>query len=278
MKESFDSSWSTGGSGHLPEDIAKLLRRRSESTSTSNSSKIASWEIHDGVEFKTGHGHEFGGISNTVRDLSERVGGEKWKSSTLSVEITFLGVTVTTVSRFTASTTPFSGDNFEGDDTSSLGLFTSKSDNITSFKTELSVLTETIETVSSIFAMSLKCSSESSSRLESDTISSDKEIFISKGRIKWEFSLRSGSGTSLIQRRDKKPDFSIFTSSFLSVVRSGRFLSERWESIFGDNERLPLTRFGGSSVTINLSGEFGLIPKNSRAGSRSESVDLKFTR
>jgi hypothetical protein len=64
----------------------------------------------------------------------------------------------------------------------------------------------------------------------------------------------------------------------LSVVRSSSFLTKRWESIFSNNERLPLTRFGGLSVTINISSEFGLIPKNSRAGSRSESVNLKFTR
>jgi hypothetical protein len=83
MEESLDSSWSSGTSGHLPEDITELLSRRSESTSTSDSGQM-SWHIHDTGEFEGDDSIIFingtFGVESSVGDQLVDVGGEELKS------------------------------------------------------------------------------------------------------------------------------------------------------------------------------------------------------
>jgi hypothetical protein len=69
---------------------------------------------------------------------------------------------------------------------------------IGSLKFEVSVLTETVKRSGFVVSLSWKISRESGGSFETSTITSDEEIFSTKGSIKWEFSLVIGSSTSLI--------------------------------------------------------------------------------
>jgi hypothetical protein len=103
---------------------------------------------------------------------------------------------------------------------------------IISSETELGILTKTVQRV---LGYKLCVGSDSSSKgntrsLESRTITSDEEILIGNGSIKWEFSLAVGSSTGFIDGGDNDPNLDI-TSSITSLVIGGSYLlSEGWES------------------------------------------------
>jgi hypothetical protein len=93
------------------------------------------------------------------------------------------------------------------------------------------------------------------------TVTGEVELLIGNISIEWEFSAVVGSGSYSIDHRVEDPHFNSSVSFTLVVVCEGTFLSKRWKTTLDTNERLPLTRFGGLSVTIDVGGESSLIPK-----------------
>jgi len=109
----------------------------------------------------------------------------------------------------------------------------------------------------------------------SSTISSKDKIESGSRGIKWELSVGSGVNNSVIETEN---DPSGDSNSLTRVeVSGGRTLTQRGE-VLVTNERLPFSVSVGLSVTVNVSSELGLIPKDSRRGGGGVGVNLKLTR
>jgi hypothetical protein len=210
-----------------------------------------------------------------MSDLLGCVGCEKLKFSTRIV-ITLVDsvLILTNIARgFAARTTPLTVTPLVGEKSTGVSSLS----NIVEISGESKI---SCHAVDRLIRIKLSMSSNSGSELsilKSFTVGFDVELFVSDRSVKWEFSLVVGSSSNSIKKREEDPHINSSIFGFQLVSSVSRLLSNGRVSIVSNNEGLPLTRFGGLTITINLDFIFGLIPVDSRRGGSTVSVDLKLT-